>query len=162
MKTLNQLISDYTCNLQQGEMQVAYKGILEFIGKLRADFIKKYPHYETSSIYQGYMDMSYFSLSTKPLKDKGLKIAIVYLHEKGCFEVWLSARNREISKRYDSVFCGKTFDEITVFHDENNRDAIIESTLISVPDFEDQKVLKDIIGQGVEKFITAVNIFITS
>ena len=108
------------------------------------------------------MDMSYFSLSTKPLKDKGLKIAIVYLHEKGCFEVWLSARNREISKRYDSVFYGKTFDEITVFHDENNRDAIIESTLISVPDFEDQKVLKDIIGQGVEKFITSVNTFITS
>ena len=30
--------------------------------------------------------MSYFSLSTKPLKDNGLKIAIVYLHEKGTFD----------------------------------------------------------------------------
>lgn len=58
MKTLNQLINDYTCHLKQGEIQVAYKGILEFIGKLRADFIKKYPHYDTGSIYQGYMDMS--------------------------------------------------------------------------------------------------------
>ena len=96
MKTLNQLINDYTCHLQQGEIQLAYKGILEFSGKLRAYFIKKYPHWDTSSIYQGYMDISYFSLSTKPLKDKGLKIAIVYLHEKGDFEVWLSARKRNI------------------------------------------------------------------
>jgi len=39
MKTLNELINNYTCHLRQGEIQVAYKGILEFIGKLRADFI---------------------------------------------------------------------------------------------------------------------------
>ena len=48
MKTLNELISDYTYHLQQGEIQLAYKGILEFIGKLRTDFIKKYPHYEVN------------------------------------------------------------------------------------------------------------------
>jgi hypothetical protein len=153
MKSLNQLINNYTCHLQQGEIQLAYKGILEFIGKLRADFIKRHPHYDTSSIYQGYMDMSYFSLTTKQLKDKGLKIAIVYLHEKGCFEVWLSARNREISKLYESVFWDKTFEEITVFHDETNQDAIIECILVSAPNFEDQKSLIDIIEQGVEKFV---------
>jgi hypothetical protein len=142
--------------LQQGEMQLAYKGILEFIGKLRAYFIKKYPLFDTSSIYQGYMDMSYFSLSTRPLKDMGLKIAIVYLHERGHFEVWLCARNREISERYKSVFNGK-IDEITVFHDDNNQDAIIECTLSAAPNFEDQVVLTDIIGRGVEEFITAVS-----
>ncbi len=82
MKTLNELIEAYTHHLHQGEIQVAYKGIMDFFGKLRAELIKKYPYYDVSSIYQGYMDMSYFSLTTKPLKDKGLKIAIVYLHEK--------------------------------------------------------------------------------
>jgi hypothetical protein len=143
--------------LQQGEIQLAYKGILEFIGKLRADFIKKYPHYDISSIYQGYMDMSYFSLTTKPLKDKGLKIAIVYLHEKGNFEVWLSARNREISKLYDSAFWGKNFDKITVFHDDNNQDAIIECILTSSPNFEEQVILADIIEQGIEAFITSIS-----
>ena len=161
MKTLNQLINDYTYHLQQGEIQLAYKGILEFIAKLRSDFIKKNPHCDISSIYQGYMDMSYFSLSTKSLKDKGLKIAIVYLHEKGQFEVWLSARNREISKRYESVFCDKISDEITVFHDDNNQDAIIECTLISAPNFDEQVILTDIIGQGVQEFITAVSKHLT-
>ena len=58
MKTLNELIKGYTHLLQQGELQLAYKGIMEFLGKLRAEFVKKYPHYDISSIYQGYMDMS--------------------------------------------------------------------------------------------------------
>ena len=156
MKTLNQLISDYTVRLQQGEVQAAYRGILEFVGKLRADFITKYPDYNTGGVYQGYMDMSYFSLSTKPLKDKGLKIAIVYLHEKGDFEVWLSARNREISKRYKSVVDNIISDNATVFHADNNQDAIIESTLTSTPDFEDQASLIDIIERGVEKFVTTI------
>lgn len=157
MKTLNRLISEYTCHLRQGEIQIAYKGILEFIGKLRAALIKKYPHYDISGIYQGYMDMSYFSLFTKLLKDRGLKIAIVYLHEKGSFEAWLSARNREISRQYEPAFCGKSFDGITIFHDDNNHDAIIECTLISSPDFEDQVILTDIIEQGVEAFLKAVS-----
>lgn len=161
MKSLNQHISDYTCHLQQGGIQLAYKGILEFIGKLRADFIKKYPQYDASGIYQGYMDMSYFSLSTQQFREKGIKIAIVYLHEKETFEVWLSARNREISNRYNSVFCAKNFNGITVFHDENNPDAIVESTLASSPNFEEQALLAETIEQGVEQFMKAVSDLLT-
>ncbi|MDD3307842.1 MAG: hypothetical protein PHO29_12205 [Acetobacterium sp.] len=71
MKTLNKRIEEYTQQLQQGEIQIAYKEILAFIDKLRAAFIKKCPYYDVSSIYQGYLDISYFSLSTKSLKDKG-------------------------------------------------------------------------------------------
>ena len=156
MKTLNQLINEYTSLLQQGEIQAAYKGILESIGKLRADFIKKYPLYEIGSIYQGYMDMTYFSLITEQLKNKGLKIAIVYLHEKGAFEVWLSARNRDTAKKYDSVISSIS-NYIDVFHDNANQDAIIEYTLISDPDFENQALLTDIIEQGVEKFVAAIS-----
>ena len=83
MNNLNQLIANYTQALNQGEIQIAYKGIMEFMGKLRAELIKKYPEYQVSGIYQGYMDMSYFSMASDSLKDKGLKIAIVYLHETG-------------------------------------------------------------------------------
>ncbi len=156
MKTLNELIEGYTHHLQQGEIQVAYKGILEFLGKLRAEFIKKHPHYDVSSIYQGYMDMSYFSLSTKSLKDKGLKIAIVYLHDKGDFEVWLSARNRDIAKSYLSLLNSSMSGDVNLFHDINNPDAIIECILTPKPNFEDQSSLIDTINQGVEKFVIAI------
>lgn len=156
MKTLNELIEEYTHHLKQGEIQVAYKGILEFFGKLRAEFTKKHHHYDVSGIYQGYMDMSYFSLSTKPLKDKGLKIAIVYLHEKGDFEVWLSGRNRDIAKSYASIFSSKILGDMKVFHDINNQDAIIECILTSSPNFNDQSSLMDTIDQGVEKFVSTI------
>ena len=135
MKRLNKQIAAYTQQLRLGEIQMAYKGILAFIGKLRAAFIKKYPHYDVSNIYQGYLDMSYFSLSTKPLKDNGLKIAIVYLHEKGSFEVWLSARNRDIARNHQAILDSLS-DEINVFHDQNNQDAIVEYSLTCTPDFE--------------------------
>ncbi len=157
MKTLNELIEEYTHHLQQGEIQIAYKGILEFLGKLRAEFIKKYLHYDVSSIYQGYMDMSYFSLSTKSLKDKGLKIAIVYLHDKGGFEVWLSARNRDIAKMYASLLNSNISGDVNVFHDPKNPDAIIECILSTKPNFEDQSSLIDIIDEGVEKFVTKIS-----
>ncbi|MDD4080282.1 MAG: hypothetical protein PHP02_02565, partial [Eubacteriales bacterium] len=85
------------------------------------------------------------------------KIAIVYLHGKGNFEVWLSARNREISKQYESVFCGKSFDGITVFHDDHNQDAIVECTLISSPNFEDPVILTDMIEQGIQAFLTVIS-----
>ena len=155
MKTLNKLIEEYTQQLRLGEIQIAYSGILAFMGKLRTSFIKKYPHYDVSSIYQGYLDMSYFSLSTKPLKDQGLKIAIVYLHEKGSFEVWLSARNRDIARTHQPII-DRLSDEINVFHDKNNQDAIAECILTCTPDFEDQAFLINTIDQGVEKFVATI------
>lgn len=157
MKTLNQLICDYTRHLQRGEIQLAYKGVLDFVGKLRADFIRKYPHYDTGGVYQGYMDMSYFSITTKVLRDKGLKIAVVYLHEKGQFEAWLSARNRDIARGYRSVFSEKMPLGIALFHDENNPDAITECLLASAPNFDDQAALIDLIERGTERFIAAVS-----
>ncbi|WP_373482814.1 hypothetical protein [Acetobacterium sp.] len=155
MKNLNKLIEEYTQQLRLGEIQIAYRGILAFVGKLRAAFINKYPHYDVSSIYQGYLDMSYFSLSTKPLKDKGLKIAIVYLHEKGTFEVWLSARNRDIARTHQSILDNLS-DEINVFHDKNNQDAIAECILTHAPDFEDPALLINTIDKGVEKFVATI------
>jgi hypothetical protein len=103
------------------------------------------------------MDMTYFSLITKPLKEKGLKIAIVYLHEKGAFEVWLSARNRDISKKYESLNNIDISKNLNLFHDEDNQDAIIESTLIAAPNFEDQAILTNTIEQGVEKFVSVLS-----
>ena len=157
MKTLNEIIEEYTCYLQQGELQIAYKGIIDFLGKLRVQFIKKYPHYDVSSIYPGYMDMSFFSLSTKLLKDKGLKIAIVYLHDKGDFEVWLSARNRDIAKTYTALLSSSITDDVNIFHNSNNPDAIIECILSDKPDFEDQSSLIDNIDDSVEKFVTKIS-----
>lgn len=59
--------------------------------------------------------------------------------------------------RVISVFRGKMGDGINIFHDENNQDAIIECTLTSSPDFEEQELLKDMIRQEAENFILFVS-----
>ena len=156
MKTLSQLISDYTVCLQQKDLQLAYKGILEFMSKLRADFIKRYPQYDAGSMYPGYLDMSYFSLSTQSLKDKGLKLAVVYLHQSGHFEVWLSAKNRAILNTYQPAVGRILADTPALFHDPGNQDAVVEATLASAPDFDDPAALIDTIEQGVAMFVAAV------
>ncbi len=157
MKTLNQVIQEYTRLVQSGEIQTAYREIQAFMRKLRADFIKKYPESYIGSVYQGNMDLTFFSLHTELLKEKGLKISVVYLHKRGCFEVWLSARNRDIAKNYDPALFSDMTDEFSVLHNAENPDAIIESALTSEPDFDKQDVLVERIHQGVEVFVAAVS-----
>jgi hypothetical protein len=157
MKTLNELIAEYSKSLKQGDLQAAYKGILDYLGRLRSDFELRYTDCETgSNIYQGYMDMSYFSLTTKQLKEKGLKIAVVYVHRKGAFEIWLSARNREILKKYKNIIIDPQWKGMPVFHDADNGDAVIEYTLSSEPDFDKQNLLTEEIEKGTERFLSVI------
>jgi len=155
MKTLNQLVAAYTRCLRRDEIQLAYKGILEFIGTLRADIIKRHPEYDVGGIYAGYMDMSYFPVVTARLKDRGLKIAVVYLHEKNVFEAWLSARNRAMSKTY-APLSGLRDACCPLFHDESNPDAVLECTLSSAPDFDEPALLSAAVEQGVERFLAVI------
>ena len=65
--------------------------------------MNRYPRYVVSGIYYGYMDMTYFSCTPQALRDKKLKIAIVFVHEKMRFEVWLAANNKRMQKQYRQI-----------------------------------------------------------
>ncbi len=149
LKPLTELIQAYTSTVKQGDMPLAYRGILEFLGHLRSRFMKS--GYEVSGLYPGYMDMSYVSVNTSSLKERGLKIAVVYLHGTGCFEVWLSARNRTLSEQYAT-----TFQTVQGFHNDENLDAILERALTSSPDFDEPEQLAELIEREVERFIQDV------
>ncbi len=56
-------------------MQKAYKAIMTFMSGLCTYLEKKYPEYNTSALYFGYMDMTYFAFTPPGLKGKKLKIA---------------------------------------------------------------------------------------
>lgn len=85
MKSLNAWIRVYTSTVQQGDVPLAYRSILELMGRLKSRFMKS--GYEVSGLYPGYMDMSYVAVNTSRLKEHGLKIAVVYLHATGQFKV---------------------------------------------------------------------------
>ncbi|MBG0787905.1 MAG: hypothetical protein H0S79_22685, partial [Anaerolineaceae bacterium] len=61
MKSLNQRIDAYTDLVRQGEVQAAYRGVMDFMGQLRTAFMASDAGIEVGgSLYQGYMDMTYF------------------------------------------------------------------------------------------------------
>ncbi len=100
MKSLNEYINEYKKLLEKGDIKKAYKGLMQYIAKLRTHFKNQYPDYITGNVYHGYMDITYFPFTPKSLKIQKLKIAIVFNHSKKRFEIWLAGQNKQIQKKY--------------------------------------------------------------
>lgn len=96
MQTLNDAIREYTAQLQKGQIQEAYKGIMTFMSGLKTYLQSRHKQYATTGLYFGYMDMTYFAFTPPELKDRNLKIAIIYLHQENRFELWLGGTNRKV------------------------------------------------------------------
>ncbi|MDW7740600.1 MAG: hypothetical protein SCJ97_11200 [Bacillota bacterium] len=94
MNSPKEIIREYNSQLSKGMIQAAYKYIMKFMSDLSIYLKKLHPDYTVSALYYGYMDMTYFAFTPDDLRNKKLKIAIVYLHEQSRFEVWLSGNNR--------------------------------------------------------------------
>ena len=78
--------------LQQGWIQTAYRGMMEYLMGLRSRFQARFPDdFVSGSLYFGYMDMTYFSVIPRSFKARGLKIAVVFVHDSFRFEVWARA-----------------------------------------------------------------------
>jgi len=101
MATLQECVIEYKSLLEKGEIQKAYKGILEFLMALRTHFEKQFPEWTVpGGLYTGYMDMSYFSIIPSSLKERKLKIAVVFIHEACRFEIWLAGVNKTVQAEY--------------------------------------------------------------
>ena len=142
MGSLNNDVQEYKVQLEKGLIQKAYKGIMSFMSGLRLYLINKYPDYTASALYFGYMDMTYFAFTPSDLRNKQLKLAIVYLHEKGTFEIWLGGSNRKIQAEYINLMSRKNTGNYSISQMRPGVDSIIESTLIVQPDFDHVEKLK--------------------
>lgn len=136
MKSLNDLIKEYTVQLRKGDIQKAYKGIMTFMTRLKKHMGSKHPEYAESALYFGYMDMTYFAFTPTELKERSLKIAVVYLHEQNRFEVWLGGSNRKVQAEYIELFTSKDIDYYKLSQALPSVDSIIEMQIVDQPDFE--------------------------
>lgn len=153
MESLNNLISEYTDLLKKGMIQKAYKSIIDFMSGLKTYLGKKHYDYTISSLYLGYMDMTYFAFTPDVLKNSKLKIAIVYLHEESRFELWLAAANRQIQADYIDLFSEKDIGSYTLSKIEPGVDAIISAIIVEEPDFENEDELRYKIEIATLEFI---------
>ena len=153
MELLNENVKEYVAQLSKGQIQKAYKGILTFMSELRSYLESKYPDYTAGSLYFGYMDMTYFAFTPTELKNKKLKIAVVYLHEKGVFEVWLAGNNRKIQAEYIALMSSENIEKYKLSQVIPGVDSIIESILVEKPDFDHPEELKKQIEKKTMEFI---------
>lgn len=153
MESINECIKEYAAQLSKGRIQKAYKGIMTFMSELRSYLESKHPDYTAGNLYFGYMDMTYFTFTPADLKNKKLKIAVVYLHEKGVFEVWLAGNNRKIQAEYIASMSSANIGKYKLSQVIPGIDSIIESILVEKPDFDHPDELKKQIEKKTMEFI---------
>ena len=154
-------MQEYRTQLEKGHIQEAYKGLMEYIMDLRVYFKNKYPEYFVSGIYQGYMDMTYFSFSPESIKRLKLKIAIVFIHETFRFEVWLAGSNKNIQTKYWKMFKEGNWTNYHIPSTTKGVDSIMEFVLVDDPDFSDLETLTKQIETGTLGFIDDVERFLS-
>lgn len=156
MKSLNDFVKEYTVQLRKGDIQKAYKGIMTFMSGLKSHLEKSCPDYIASALYFGYMDMTYFAFTSPNLKNKNLKIAIVYLHEECRFEAWLGGINRKIQSEYINLMGKKNIGKYKLSQAVPGVDSIIETILVEKPDFDHPEVLKKQVERMTIEFINDI------
>ncbi len=115
--------------LKEGSVQRAYRALISFMMGLRTHFSNKVGESSVSTLYQGYMDMTYFAIFPESLKNIGLKVAIVFNYEAFRFEAWLAARNRSIQRKYWQILKEGHWDEYRLVAPGEGIDSIIECDL---------------------------------
>jgi hypothetical protein len=163
MEPIREYMDEYRIQLKKGVIQKAYKGLMEYMLGLKGHFKNAYPdHFVSGSLYQGYMDMTYFSFIPGSLKSRDLKIAIVFLHEAFRFEAWLAGSNKQVQDRYWKIFKESQWDHYHLVPTTQGYDSILEHLLVENPDFQDLDVLTRQIENETLKFIRDIEDFLSS
>jgi Family of unknown function (DUF7000) len=162
MKSLQKQMNEYKKQLEKGDIQEAYRGLIKFMKNLRMFIKNRYPDYVVSgSVQNGNMDYSYFHFTTPLLKSKSLKIVILFAHEKFQFEVWLCGLNKNFQKKYLEIFTENGWDKYRLATSVVGEYSIIDSIVVDNPDFSDLDALTEeaeietmIFLEDIENFLT--------
>jgi len=161
MASLHEQMGEYRKQLQKGAIQRAYRACMEYIMDLRTYLKDKYPGHTVSGIYYGYMDMTYFAFSPESLKQRGLKVAIVFVHEAFRFEVWLAGYNKQVQQQYWKLLKENGWSQYPLVPTTKGVDAIIEHVLVHEPDFRDLSALTKQIEAATLQFTEDVESFLS-
>jgi len=161
MQSIQEEMNELRRQLRSGSIQRAYKALLGYMLDLRIQFQHEYPNYSVSGLYQGYMDMTYFAIVPPSLKDRHLKIAIVFNYEAFRFEAWLSGTNKQVQRKYWELFRESRWAAYRVVTPGKGVDSILECNLAEDFDFDDLKNLTASIEENTVKFINDIEKFVS-
>lgn len=161
MSTLNSAIEEYKRQVQKGDIVTAYRGLMEYASSLKAYLADKHPDYTVpGGLYFGYMDMTYFSFTPPQLKELGLKIAVVLLHDHMRWEAWLCGANKQVQAKFVKLFGEKGWNQSPISAGGKGVDSIVERILVESPDFDNPTALNAAIEQRTQAFVDDIQRFI--
>ncbi len=162
MQSFHETFQEYKKQMRKGVIQSAYQGLMKYFMALHTQLRKRHPQFEvSSSIQYGYMDLTYFLFHPQSFKDRGLKVAIVFVHDTCRFDVWLASRNEQFRKKYWQCFKANGYDKYHLVATTKASDPILEHTLVTDPDFRDLDALSAQIERGTLRFISDVERFLS-
>ena len=152
MKDFNHYVDKYKEQLDKGDIQEAYVGLIKYVNRLGTTLSNNLSEsYSFGSLFQGYMDYTYFYYSNDFLKKRKLKMGLVLNHSKMQFEIWLLGQTIPIQEKYWEYFKSTKWSK-----DRTTRPqySILETVLIEKPDFSDLEKL----SKQIEKKLTSTTV----
>ena len=145
MKKLNSYVVAYKKQLEKGDIQKAYDGIVNFTMSLQSAFSKKLSNkFSFGGIFKGYMDYTYFYFTNDYLKNKKLKLGLVLNHKEMRFEVWLLGQTKDIQKKYWNLLKTSKWSKDKT---KMPKYSVLEAIIVENPDFDNLSLL----SQKIEK-----------
>jgi hypothetical protein len=161
MQSIQEDMNELREQIKTGAIQKAYRALLNYMMELRIRFKDRYPNYSISGLYQGYMDMTYFAIVPPSLKDRDLKIAIVFNYNEFRFEAWLAGANRQVQRKYWELFRDSQQTEYRVMTPAKGVDSIVECNLAADCHFGNHDNLTASIEENAVEFINNVERFLS-
>ena len=88
------LFVEYKRIMDNTMIRSCYRQVMSLIKTIASVLEERLPAYRfMKRIVENQMDVTYFQLTNEQLKDRGLKIQVVFVHETCEFEVWMSGYN---------------------------------------------------------------------
>lgn len=139
MKDLHQYVDIYKEQLKKGDIQEAYVGLVKHVTRLGTTLTKNLSeHYSFGSLFQKYMDYTYFYYTNDFLKKRKLKMGLVLNHSKMQFEIWLLGQTIPIQEKYWEYFKSTKWNKNRTTRPQYS---ILVAELILNPDFNDLEKL---------------------
>lgn len=161
-RPLSDCIADYVGAVSEGDFARAYRGILSALTQFKSAWVTAHPEDTVGALYQGYMDMSFVAVLPASLGERRLKISLVFLHDVGCFSLWLTAGNRAIQKRVSDALKHVPLGKYTLCALEPGVDAIIARDLPKPYRFDEPEQLTKDLLQAAESFFTDMTALVGS
>lgn len=143
MKDFNTYVALYKEQLEKGDIQKAYEGLVKYLMSLKAGMSKTYAdRYSFGNISPGYMDYTYFAFFDDFLRERKLRFGVVLNHQKVRFELWLMGQNTDVQQKYWDILKSTKWNQHQPAKPQYSE---LEVVLADNPDFNDLKSLTQLL-----------------